>query len=74
MRKRVMPYNRIKGGRQIRHRESDDFVVPVKAGNSAGGKEVTYGTAMAMKKRFLDTVPIKKRKQNRSHSGTPRGL
>jgi len=26
-------------------RESDDFVVPVKAGNAAGGKEVTYGSA-----------------------------
>lgn len=26
-------------------RESDDFVVPVKVGNSAGGKEVTCGSA-----------------------------
>jgi hypothetical protein len=34
------------GGGQIRCRESDDFVVPVKAGNSAGGKGVTYGSAL----------------------------
>ena len=33
------------GGRQIRRRESDSFVVPEKAGNSAGGKEATYGSA-----------------------------
>lgn len=26
-------------------RESDDIVVPEKAGNSAGGKDVTYGSA-----------------------------
>lgn len=26
-------------------RESDGFVVPMKAGNSAGGKEATYGSA-----------------------------
>ena len=26
-------------------RESDGLVVPVKAGNAAGGKEVTYGSA-----------------------------
>jgi len=34
-----------KGGRQIRHRESDSLVVPVKAGNAAGGKEATCGSA-----------------------------
>ena len=28
-------------GRQMRHRESDSFVVPMKAGNAAGGKEAT---------------------------------
>jgi hypothetical protein len=33
------------GGRQIRHRESDSFVVPMKAGNAAGGKEATHGSA-----------------------------
>jgi len=33
------------GGRQMRHRESDSFVVPVKAGNAAGGKEATHGSA-----------------------------
>ena len=27
------------------HRESDNLVVPVKAGNAAGGKEVTHGSA-----------------------------
>jgi hypothetical protein len=26
----------------MRHRESDSFVVPKKAGNSAGGKEATH--------------------------------
>jgi len=26
-------------------RESDGFVVPEKAGNSAGGKDATYGSA-----------------------------
>ena len=26
-------------------RDSDGFVVPVKAGNAAGGKEATYGSA-----------------------------
>jgi len=31
----------IKGGRQIGQGKSDDVVVPVKAGNSAGGKDVT---------------------------------
>lgn len=34
------------GGRQIRHRESDSLKVPVKAGNAAGGKEATHGSAM----------------------------
>ena len=34
------------GGRQMRHRESDSFVVPVKAGNAAGGKETTHGSAV----------------------------
>jgi len=33
------------GGRQMWHRESDNLVVPVKAGNAAGGKEVTHGSA-----------------------------
>jgi len=32
-------------GRQMRHRESDSFVVPVKAGNAAGGKEATHVSA-----------------------------
>ncbi len=31
----------IKEGRQMRLRESDGIIVPVKAGNSAGGKDVT---------------------------------
>jgi hypothetical protein len=31
----------IKGGRQMGQGKSDDVVVPVKAGNSAGGKDVT---------------------------------
>jgi hypothetical protein len=26
----------------MRHRESDSFVVPKKAGNAAGGKEATH--------------------------------
>jgi len=26
-------------------RESDGFVVPMKVGNAAGGKEATYGSA-----------------------------
>jgi len=30
------------GGRQMRRRESDSLVVPVKAGNAAGGKESTH--------------------------------
>ena len=30
-----------KGERQKRPRKSDDVIVPVKAGNSAGGKDVT---------------------------------
>lgn len=33
------------GGRQMRHRESDSLIVPVKAGNAAGGKEATHGSA-----------------------------
>jgi hypothetical protein len=33
------------GGRQMRHRESDSFIVPMKAGNAAGGKEATHGSA-----------------------------
>ena len=31
------------GGRQIRFRESDSLIVPMKAGNAAGGKEATHG-------------------------------
>jgi len=31
----------IKGGRQTEQGKSDDVIVPVKAGNSAGGKDVT---------------------------------
>jgi len=27
------------------YRESDSFVVPMKAGNAAGGKEATHGSA-----------------------------
>ena len=34
------------GGRKMRHRESDSLVVPEKVGNSAGGKEATYGSAV----------------------------
>ena len=30
----------------MRHRESDSLVVPVKAGNAAGGKEATHGSAV----------------------------
>ena len=30
----------------MRHRESDSLIVPVKAGNAAGGKEATYGSAV----------------------------
>jgi len=33
------------GGRQMKRRESDSLVVPVKAGNAAGGKEATHGSA-----------------------------
>ncbi len=33
------------GGRQKRPRESDSLIVPVKAGNAAGGKEATHGSA-----------------------------
>jgi len=29
-------------GRQTRRRESDGLVVPMKAGNAAGGKEATH--------------------------------
>jgi hypothetical protein len=29
----------------MRHRESDNFVVPVKAGNAVGGKEATHVSA-----------------------------
>jgi hypothetical protein len=31
----------IKGGWQMRHRESDGIIVPMKAGNAAGGKDAT---------------------------------
>ena len=40
-----MPNNRTKGGRQIGGGESDRLIVPMKAGNAAGGKETTYGRA-----------------------------
>ena len=40
-----MPNNRPKGGRQNSSRESDRLIVPVKAGNAAGGKEATDGRA-----------------------------
>jgi hypothetical protein len=33
------------GERQMRGGESDSFVVPVKAGNAAGGKEATHDSA-----------------------------
>ena len=33
------------GGRQMRPRESDSLIVPVKVGNAAGGKEATHGSA-----------------------------
>jgi hypothetical protein len=33
------------GERQMRHRESDSFIVPEKAGNAAGGKEATHRSA-----------------------------
>ena len=29
----------------MRHRESDSLIVPAKAGNAAGGKEATHGSA-----------------------------
>ena len=32
-------------GRQIRQRESDSLIVPLKAGNAAGGKGATHGSA-----------------------------
>jgi hypothetical protein len=31
------------GGRQIRFRESDSLILPMKAGNAAGEKEATHG-------------------------------
>jgi hypothetical protein len=31
---------------KVRRRESDSFVVPEKAGNAAGGKEATHGSAV----------------------------
>jgi hypothetical protein len=31
----------IKGGWQMRHRESDGIIVPMKVGNAAGGKDAT---------------------------------
>jgi hypothetical protein len=34
------------GERQNRFRESDSLIVPVKAGNAAGGKEATHGRAV----------------------------
>ena len=34
------------GERQMRHRESDSFIVPKKAGNAAGGKEATHGSVV----------------------------
>jgi hypothetical protein len=34
------------GGRQMRHRESDSLVVPMKAGNAAGGKEAIHGSVV----------------------------
>ena len=33
------------GGRQIKHRDSDSLIVPLKAGNAAGGKGATHGSA-----------------------------
>ena len=33
------------GERQMRRGESDGFVVPMKAGNAAGGKEATHDSA-----------------------------
>src|SRR6266481_3502194 len=40
-----MPNNRRKGERQKGGRESDRLIVPMKAGNAAGGKETTDGRA-----------------------------
>ena len=51
------PYARFQGGERVPttfkreeglivHRESDRLVVPVKGGNSPGGKEATHGRAM----------------------------
>ena len=31
---------------KVRRRESDSFVVPMKAGNAAGGKDATHGSAV----------------------------
>ena len=36
----------IKGGRQTGHRESDGVIVPMKAGNAAGGKDTTWVTML----------------------------
>ena len=36
----------IKRGRQMSCRESDDRIVPMKAGNAAGGKAVTTATVL----------------------------
>ena len=36
----------IKEGRQMEQRKSDGVIVPVKAGNSAGGKDVTRVTVL----------------------------
>ena len=40
-----MPNNRRKGERQKGGSESDRLIVPMKAGNAAGGKETTDGRA-----------------------------
>ena len=40
-----MPNSRTKGERQKGGRESDRLIVPMKAGNAAGGKETTDGRA-----------------------------
>jgi len=37
-----MPDNLKREEGKIRHRESDSLIVPVNAGNAAGGKEATY--------------------------------
>jgi hypothetical protein len=33
------------GGRQMRRRESDGSIVPLRAGNAVGGKGATHGSA-----------------------------